>query len=260
MSNNVQTVTGTLESCVKQLIPGTIQSAEQITAQRVSDQSLRNDCFWTSDLAVYRVENGRVILYLCAGKDNLLFKSIEIACHAIKGMGAYFVLDRQDIDKLVNSENTLRIDTASLSLSRPERSYCYFSIDTRKPTLVGAQRLLAQRVYGSDKAFDSAMQSFRSNSPGIVSTNIYVLNSDYVKRRILGDYAICLPCLLGGFTPYVSKFDVGYEYVGGDGNRMCGVKKRVSLELVDAYDTIMENSDDLPQDMIEGLSKLARRG
>lgn len=181
---------GRLLDAAKQTDLNTIAQAYDIQKSRLYNPSLRQIHCWTTDTILYSVEECKCILYISGKKNNPIFKDIETLTNAVTKLtqkGHYFP-KKEDIDAIIESESSLKIDIHRLQLKNDIRG-SYFDIYTADKdsdevnnynTLHRSQRLLAEKIYGTQKDFKNIMKTL--NDSGIKKTKIYVLNPYYIRK------------------------------------------------------------------------------
>jgi len=190
-------VRGLLAHTFSQLDLSTIQHSDEITNARREDESLRNKWFWTADFPLYVVKNGKPILYLARGENNLIFKNIEEAIPQLVRNKNY-VPRQEDISSVIEAESTLRIDPANLKLNDQSDEYSFLIINTPKyRKLNKEQRKVAERAYGQGDDFKENMEMLLGG--GITETVFCVLNPEYVKEHAEEGSAIARACMLSSF-------------------------------------------------------------
>jgi len=212
---SLETKIGPLYKVLPLFNPDTIQHAAEIMNDRrtLEDESkrdeLRGQWLWTADSELYRVEDDEAVLYDGNIDTNLIFRNIKDAKKQLRENNNY-VPNSDDIQSVLDSENTLRIVLRDLGLRGDYNGWRYIDIDTSDyngENLNNPQRALAQRKYGSmEKKIENGREytDFGENmkmlnKAGIKTIKIYVLSPDYVKRNVNGDGAIARLSRLGSF-------------------------------------------------------------
>ncbi|MFC1800915.1 hypothetical protein ACFLZB_00410 [Nanoarchaeota archaeon] len=167
------------ETCM-QFYPDTIQHSDEITNERRIDESLRDKSYWTADFALYMVEDGKPVLYLARGKENIIFENtrrIKSRTNKSAGADAFFVTGTESVQSVINSKDTLRIEISDLNLiedKRYEDKSTYFKIHTFNYELLNeTQRKFAERLFGQGDDFNQNMEMFKQ--AGVNKIRIYVL-------------------------------------------------------------------------------------
>lgn len=211
----------------------TIQHSDELQADRVNEvksvglnnSQLTKQWFWTADFPLYVKEGNDVVLYFARGKDNLVFNDIDNATKQLSKDNNYFVNNKSDIESVINSDTTLKIALSDLKLEGNDSEWRYFSIDTKNyDKLNDTQRVFAERVHGEGEAFKNTMKMLSDS--GIKTTRMYVLNPDYVKKKLKDSNAegIARVSALDGFS---NSSDFGADCRGVVDNlrRLRGVLK-----------------------------------
>jgi len=264
----LETVVGLLAETAPQLKLETIQSACQLTNERRIDFDLRSPWFYSSDTALYQVENGEVFLYFGNGIVNPVLNNVKEASKELASKGIYFP-NQEDVDTVAESAkagDTLKVKLSDLRLKWAWDEWSYLEIETDNyGELKKAERLLAERVFCQGADFVDNMKML--NNAGITTTRIYVLKPRYVKEKATGK-AIALASWLYGFGNY-SGFGAPVRYAYSH-NGLRGVKVAVksSAQKIDpiidpieqAYQTILKYPDKsvkaMTPDIATGLSGL----
>ncbi len=226
---------GPLGKTYPQLESNTIRHSNEITNERRLNKELREKFFWTADFAMYTFEEDKIYLNLTTRENNLIFKNIEETTEQLIKKDDY---KKEDIETVINSKNTLKINLSDLKLERYNKEFSYFEIDTTDydGTLNQAQRKIAERAYGQGDDFKKNMKMFKDNDVNI--TRIYALNPNYVYDLLgygkNGD-VIGQPCRLGSFAGYSSFTAIG-GFVSGHDSCLRGVPKvNPAQKTIDSY-------------------------
>ncbi len=207
---------GTLAGAFSKLDLSTIQHAAEITNDRRADKDLRNKWFWTADFAMYTLKDNKVYLNLARRENNLIFKNIEEATSQLINNGNY-IPKKEDIEAVVKSNSTLKINLSDLKLKKHDNEFSYFKIDTNRynKKLNQVQREFAERGHGKEDDFEKNMKMFKDND--IDTTRIYVLNPNYVRDNVKENNAIARACWLSyfGCSSYFIAFDWDVVDPGG---------------------------------------------
>ena len=199
---------GTFSLNVNKYVPGGILNASQITnlrrttaKQKSLNEKLRDNCYWTSDSAMYTIEQNQPILYLGGTETNLIFSNIPKATNEISVNGFY----RPQIDEIRNVKwyaengNAMRICLSDLELNEDYKEIHSFQIRSsclQAPQLNNAQYLLATKIYGGTgkNRFQLNMKMLDKNS--LVPTFFSILSPDYIRENVRGEGAIVRACSL----------------------------------------------------------------
>ncbi|MBI5390523.1 hypothetical protein HZB02_03475 [Candidatus Woesearchaeota archaeon] len=196
-------------------MPKTWQTSAEICVARVTDPELRTRPFYTANFAMYRVEDGEAVLYFGGREANPLMAHMEEAASQLIKTGNYLVpaVQRDAVLASVNEGTTLKVNLADLDLKGSNDEFSsFFTINTAAlDTLNPAQRALASRVYGKKNALQQYM-GFLAEANN-KETRIYVLNPDYVKKKIRGNAAVAQACWLKEFFVKGSIFDATFSCV-----------------------------------------------
>jgi len=175
----------------------TIQHAFEITNDRRTleneseREGLRDRYFWTADSSMYRIENGKAILYFGDVTTNLVFNNATEAFQQLIQTNNYVPSskDIQTIIKKAKSGDILRIKLSELNLKGSCIERLYFEIDTANyGGLNGTQRKLAEKIYGQEEDFEKNMKMLKDAN--IRTTQISVLNPEYIETYVEKDSAI----------------------------------------------------------------------
>ena len=223
---NRVTKTGRLADIFPLFEKDTISTSAQLTNERRANAKLRNKWYYTANAAVYANEQGRAVLYFVEGADNPIFNNIPESTKQLIEKGNYEVKN-SDLELIVNSKNTLKVELASLKLQGDDSERRYFEIDTSKydKTLNKTQRQFAEKVYGKGRDFKKNMKMLSGN--GISKTRIHVLNPEYVLKNVQKGCAVARACWLYNFNSN-SNFDANYRNVDNNNNALHGVLKETA--------------------------------
>lgn len=252
---------GNLLDISKEADLSTALSAKEILTKRRNDESLdgenlRNTWMWTGDFSMYRVENGKVLLYLAPTAQNLVFQNIEDAyCQFTKNRD--YNPTKEGIAKIMDSAKsgeTFVCDLSKLNLKEHNDEWVYFSIDDAKK---GKQRELRNRVYD-----DEDVNLLKGKG-----TKFFVLNPKYVLQNVKdNESAVGRVSFLDGWLDGCNFVARGRD-AGDDGGRLVGVRRSERVAESDervfardnfseAYKTIISNPDKVTSEMVSGLSNL----
>ncbi|MBU1269524.1 MAG: hypothetical protein KKF95_02020 [Nanoarchaeota archaeon] len=248
----------------------TLQHSDEIQADRFAeiaskkdDAVLRNQWFWTADFPMYTMEGKEVVLYMAREKDNLAFNNIVDATTQIREKNNYFINDRQGIDSVINSDTTLKVVLSDLKLKSDNAEWRYFEIDTKKyDKLNESQKALAERIHGKGQAFKDSMEML--NKAGIKTTNVYVLNPEYVKENVPENGAIARVSVLNYFNGNSYFFALSGNVVN-DGRRLRGVllTSEAGAQKVYTIDQVLEEksrTNDFAPTQIRLLKNILENG
>jgi hypothetical protein len=214
---------GRLDKTYLSFDPSTVQCSHEITRDRETDASLRAISFVTADTALFRVEDGKVVLYFSEGNKsrriNPFLNNIDEATAQLSSNGFYRPT-KKEID-LVIKGGSIRFEYSDLGLIHHPQGFLfpYFNIDLEFcDELCAAQRTLAEMVYGSGQDFYSAMNSLRywhiasaekaNHSRGLgepikepkKEVRINLLFPGYIRQNFEGDSGIMSFCRLSSFS------------------------------------------------------------
>ena len=197
--SKLENIVGRLDKTLPQVVPSTIQHAAQIVTAQRDKPELRGQWYWPADFAFYGIETiegkEEVMLYIGEGKNNLMFRNIKDASAQLLSGDHNYRPKNEDSGAVMRDKSTLCVKLSDLRLEGEEKECRYLEISTvNYGTLNGAERELAERVYGQGDDFVKNMQSFADNS--ITSVTIYVLAPDYVKAALSSEHMAGLPDVL----------------------------------------------------------------
>ena len=226
------TIVGNLRDGYAQLEPGTFLHADQLTAEQVNDTSLRDISFYVADYPQYSIENGAFILWLArhtlAEPNNLvlrhLFDKENSSYDQLMRTGSF----RPDIEEaraVMAAKDTLRINLNKIYLQGIENRWNFLDINTTRyeKQLNSEERKLAERFYGSENAFVTAMETLSSKE--IDHTRILVLAPRYIVQQGVGKSPIGQVAWRGGFGSGACSY--ADEYNVNDYLRLRGVRRVV---------------------------------
>ena len=219
LENIVTSEQDTLSSLLKVFDPLTIQHSDEICKERLTDAEMRRQWFWTADAPLYQVENDDVFLYLGRGKDNLVFRNIDAASKQILESGNY-IPSVEDAQEVMKSSTTLMVKLSDLELKKQDDEFSYFDVSTTKyDKLNPSQKAFAERIYGSGDDFIRYMTALQED--GKASTRVWVLNPNYVKKKVGQDKVLCRASALLDFS-YYSLFGAYFRYFDYNCGRVRG--------------------------------------
>ncbi len=210
-TKSLETLMGPLAETLPLFEEGTVLTCAQLMNERRTNPDLRTRRFYTANFALYRVEDGKEVLYF-GTEENPIFKNLDKAMKQLAITGNY-IPSAEDIEAVVNS-NALKLNLRDLNLKRhaADAEYPYFEINTAGyDRLTNTQREFAERVYGEGTDFEANMEMLAE--AGIKTTSIYVSTPDYVKGKVQEGSAISQASTLSDFF-CLSSFAVGISSVG----------------------------------------------
>ena len=204
----------------------TISTSAQLMNERRINAESRNEGNYTANAGVYANEKSKAVLYFVEGADNPIFNNIPESTKQLIENKNYAVKN-EDLESIVNSKNTLKVELSKLKLQGTDGEWRYFEIDTSKydKTLNKTQRALAEKVYGKGRNFRANMKMLSQEN--ISKTRIYVLNPEYILTNVQEGNVIGRACWLNGFC-YNSNFDAYIPYVDNDDYALRGVLKKTA--------------------------------
>ncbi|PIN70390.1 hypothetical protein COV93_01710 [Candidatus Woesearchaeota archaeon CG11_big_fil_rev_8_21_14_0_20_43_8] len=185
-----------MKETIHNLKPESIRHADEITEERIRDESLRYDWFWTADCALYRMESDEAVLYLTRSSVSPIMADVGEASKQFDTLHDYY--PKKDlVQRAVAKESTLKVRLSDLDLICKRRGeYPFFSIFTEDlGSLSGMQRMVAERIYGSD--LDKSMAMLRRED--VYETRISFMHPDIVESSLVmyeDHVAIARPCTL----------------------------------------------------------------
>jgi len=184
---DLENFVGHLAETYKRVDSSSVRNAAQLSAERLGNESLRNEWFWVSDACTATIDGDDVVYHLTqAPEDNPIFANVDEATRQLIRDNNY-VVSGDDLEAVVNAGSVLSVKASDLQLTKGNDEYSYFEVETGNLEgaygLNDAQRLVAERAYGeSDKVFDATMKML--SDAGISKTKVYVPNPDYVKSNL----------------------------------------------------------------------------
>lgn len=167
---------------------------------------LKDNSFYTSDSAVYVLENGEPILYFGTQKINPILKDMAEAIRQLT-LGENYLLSGNDLTNAVNSEHAIRIPLSELELMLSNKEWGSFNVPTDKIDRVTKmnpiQSFLAEKVYGEKltKLHEMTLKLFRNwEVIDLYPTQIFTLTPDYVKMHVPDNCGIARLCKLGNYS------------------------------------------------------------
>lgn len=225
---NIVTIKGDLRA-VSQLVPGSFQHWDELSADRITDPSLRDQRFYTADYPQYHSEQGEQYLALARhtreSPNNLVLRHLFD-----KNDGSYdqlvqtgsFRPDPEEARAVLEAADTLKTKLSALRLSivysTPRSTYVYLSVRTSDGRVRSDRKYLApnevekallERV-GITEGFLAALQE----EPYRVSeTRLYFLNPGYVAEQTRNGFV--------GQTSQLCSF-ICYSHFNADGRNVSG--------------------------------------
>src|SRR3989344_8099692 len=124
----LETITGTLDECFKQLEPGTSQHVYQLTTARRTDHKLRNQWFYTADGELYTVKKGEHLWVLTREPQNVVLENIDEAYRQLTSQGNYFP-DAETAKTSLEHGDSVVINLKGLKLVKDNDEYGHFVVD-----------------------------------------------------------------------------------------------------------------------------------
>ena len=190
LSSQLEVLTGDLRAYA-QLVPGTFQHWDELSAAQINDASLRTQGFYVADYPQYHLENGKPMLALARHTKthpnnlvlNHLFDSKNSSCEQLVNNNNLFP-DPDEARAILRATDTLITGLRDLRLSGNDKTYHYLAIRTadgyvkvgnryHRPT--GIEQELILRAGYTEQFLDVL-----KNKHNISETKLYVLAPDYV--------------------------------------------------------------------------------
>lgn len=228
----LETIVGNLREGYAQLEPGTFLHADQLTAEQVNDTNLRGTGFYIADYPQYSVENGTPTLWLArhtlAEPNNLVLRHLfdkENNSYDQLIRTGNFRPNMEEAKAVMVAKDTLRINMNNLFLQGIDTEWNFLEISTTKyeKQLNSEGRKLAERFYGSEDAFVTAMETL--SSIGIDNTRVLVLSPGYIVTKEAGKGPIGRASWLGNFGR--GAVSDAYNRCVNDHNGLRGVRQVV---------------------------------
>lgn len=220
----LENIVGNLRDAYALIDPATMQHADDLQTERLTNLELRNLPFYTADGALYRMHEGRAQLGLTRRADNLVLRHLDDALTQLTESGNYRPA-QEETDASFAAETTLRVGLSQLRLQGNNLEWQYLPISTSEYNALNAEeRNLAERVHGSGDAFVRVMAMLAN--AGIRNTNIFVLSSSYVEKQTKNG-SIGRASWLNGFddSSYFNADDRDF----GSHDRLRGVPRAASV-------------------------------
>ena len=254
LETKVKTISGNFRRA-SEFAESTWQSSAEITKDRITKKSLREEAFYTNNHALYDIEEGNAFLYF-GSKDNSIFRkdTIDKAFEQLTSneTGNYYRPSKKDVAKAKQSSLKLRISDLELKFHSKSDVYGYFDVDTSDLTgskLNETQRKFAEAVYGSMKQdekgksdYSRAMQMLNNKGEGIKKAKIYALREETVLKDAK-DGAVARACWLYYFdgSSDFYAYAWGVDYLALRGVRSVGKAdaREVMSHIQNAYRIII---------------------
>ncbi len=223
---------GSLAQTYGLFVPGTLNTGAEISADRITDASLRSQWFYTANIPLATKRNGKLLLGM-GGREafNAVFgQDTEAVCQELINTG-YIQLSPRKRDlilRLERSGEVAFVDPKEMALKGTDDEYRSFPIRTgnydndvtvpRMP-FVGAG-------YGAGDMLGRVMDNLKGNK--ISETGVYTMNPEHAAENVNDGGIVARASGLFGFV-LDSWFGAGDR---GVGNRDClrGVLKSEPAE------------------------------
>ena len=210
-------------------IPNTINTGAQISADRITDEGLRNVWFYTANAALATKRDGKLLLGIGGNAAfNVVFGyNIEQVCQMLKDTG-YVHLNQKQRDailRLEESGNVVFVDPKKLNLQGIEAEYRSFPIRTAKhyKDVTAARVPFVSAGYGSGDMLSRVMANLKEKGK-ILETVVYTMNPEHVDANVHDDEIVARASGLFRFDGD-SRFDAGECDIGNASFGLRGVLK-----------------------------------
>ena len=276
---NLKTTVDTIHDDIRSIakfVKGTWQSSAEVTKDRITEKSLRDEWFYTNNYALDDIEDNDAFLYFGSKDDSIFRKDTidEAFNQLINGkVNHYYKPSVEDVAKAKQSSLRFRISDLELKFDNEFDRRGYIEVDTFDLTgrnfKTDSQRKFAEAVYGSMSADETgksdyirAMGMLNDYCNGTKTARICVLRKETVLRDAK-DGAVARACWLNNFdnNSYFVAFDRLVDSIDAlRGVQIIGeanAQKSKNDAVKDAYKTILNNP--LTDEIAKGLLKYATK-
>ena len=236
ISQPLEVITGDLRAYA-QLVPGTFQHWDELSAAQINDASLRTQGFYVADYPQYHLEKGKPLLALARHTKthpnnlvlNHLFDSKNSSYEQLVNNNNFFP-DLDEARAILQAADTLITGLRDLRLSGTETEYRYLAICTadgyvkvgdryHRPT--GIEQELILRAGYTEQFLDVL-----KNEYNISETKLYVLAPDYVVN-VAGEKFVGRAAWRGDFGIIANSLAIDHG-IGSHGG-LFGVRRGASV-------------------------------
>jgi len=227
VSGPLEIINGSYLTAIQAAIPETIQTSEELQKARVEfnnwgDDSLNKLGFYTANVPLYGVENGKPFLLFGEREAflRLYIPHIEEVCEQILSSNKWYTLPDADrawaLDEGIRSGALKRFDLAEL-IDRLEDEGDCFVIDTKKcAQLSGAKRELVELIHGQGNDYFECMKTLAEK--GISDTKVWLFTPNYIsslaENKLVGRASWLYDCFNDSYF-YTIDRNLNYYRVRG---------------------------------------------
>jgi len=269
----LETIKDNLANGYKRLEKGTFQEAAEIQIQRRSDNSLRNNWFYTANLPLFRMNDG-ILEYGLSGRktfDAIAGADIQDFTAQILENGVFRLTQSQKNQLEESSSDIVWAKADELGLKKDNDEWSYFPIrtsDLNAEKLNASQRLFAAKAHGSmdskygpEQKLSDYGKTMEMLRPMISQTRIWLPTQNHITKYVKEGDTVARASWLGSFgsDSVFGASDRGVDFH----DALRGVRKGVAegdSEKIDAYkqayNALRTNPGKLTPEMIADLSQL----
>ena len=191
-TQNIEIILGNYLEAFNASIPKSLHTSAEVQAKRVEYNKRKdnplNQWFYTANTPLYGMD-GKTAIHLFGGKEaflKLYAPHIDaVYDQIVNGKNNVYTLPPEDAQlartDLVGSGALKQFDLKSLIQKKDNDEWGYYVINPAQPNkLKGERRAHAELVHGQGDAFYATMEMLVK--AGIIQTNVYLLNSQFVKK------------------------------------------------------------------------------
>ena len=185
-------------------VPSTINTGALISADRITNKSLRNEWFYTSNTPFATKRNGKLLLGMGGNAAfNVIFGTdTEVVCQELIDSG-YVHLNpakRNHVLMLEKAGDVVFVDPEEMALEGSKVEYRSFPIisDQYSKDCTVARMPWVSAGYGSGYMLEEVMDNLRVNGH-ISETLVFTMNPDHAAENVEDDEIVARASWLGGF-------------------------------------------------------------
>lgn len=236
----MDTATATLDEVVEEFgpldrtyglfVPNTINTGTQLSAERITNETLRDKWFYTANTGLATIRNGKLLLGIGGNAAfNVVFGAdTESVCTELKDKG-YVNLKPYQIGAILileKSGEVVFVDPKNLNLQGNDSEYMSFPIRTANydKDVTTARAPFVNAGFGSGDMLSRVMDNLKSNG-NISETGVYTMNPEHAAENFRDNEIVARAGRLGVFG-VDSRFSAVGRDVGYAGGALRGVLRK----------------------------------
>lgn len=230
---NYEIIKGNLADIYELFVPSTINTGAQVSADRITDESLRGEWFSTANVSLATKRKGKLLLGIGGNEAfNAVFgTNTQQVCRELIDTGYVHLTPAQKdlILMLEKSGEVVFVDPSDLHLEGQSAEYRNFPIRTAsyQKDVTVARMPFVSAGYGSGYMLGQVMDNLRING-NIAETLVFTISPDHAAENVKDDEIVAQASWLNDFSRYsgflAGGHDIGYNH------RLRGVRRVEAAE------------------------------